>query len=104
MELTKREMCGVEPFAEPIIASLGVEHKKQTAISVELVAKFSLEFFGAFMVHAIPHAHAPQTSQRHSFFLSNVYIDIQLYWPHTRVNIQVLLLGLTPSENSKKAV
>ncbi|OBZ76087.1 Brefeldin A resistance protein [Grifola frondosa] len=38
------KMCGLEHFADAIVGSLGVEHRKRTTIGVELVAKPSLIF------------------------------------------------------------
>lgn len=32
-------MCGLEEYAEAIVGSLSVEHRKRTTIGVELVAK-----------------------------------------------------------------
>jgi len=32
-------MCGLENFADAIVGSLGVEHRKRTTIGVELAAK-----------------------------------------------------------------
>lgn len=34
-------MCGLESFAEALIGSLGIEHRKRTTIAVELAAKVS---------------------------------------------------------------
>lgn len=34
-------MCGLEHFADAIVGSLGVEHRKRTTIAVELAAKVS---------------------------------------------------------------
>ena len=36
------KMCGLEDFADAIVGSLGVEHKKRTTIGVELAAKVCL--------------------------------------------------------------
>ena len=36
-------MCGLEKFADAIVGSLGVEHRKRTTIGVELAAKVSKE-------------------------------------------------------------
>jgi ABC-type multidrug transport system ATPase subunit len=33
------KMCGLEAFADAIVGSLGVEHRKRTTIAVELAAK-----------------------------------------------------------------
>ena len=38
------EMCGLEDYADAVVGSLGVEHRKRTTIGVELVAKPSLIF------------------------------------------------------------
>ncbi|KZT65216.1 hypothetical protein DAEQUDRAFT_716908 [Daedalea quercina L-15889] len=38
------EMCGLEAYADAVVGSLGVEHRKRTTIGVELVAKPSLIF------------------------------------------------------------
>lgn len=38
-------MCGLEKFADAIVGSLGVEHKKRTTIGVELAAKPKLLLF-----------------------------------------------------------
>ncbi|CDO77419.1 hypothetical protein BN946_scf184857.g26 [Trametes cinnabarina] len=38
------KMCGLEAYADAIVGSLGVEHRKRTTIAVELVAKPSLIF------------------------------------------------------------
>lgn len=35
-------MCGLSPFADAMIGSLGVEQKKRTTIGVELAAKVRL--------------------------------------------------------------
>lgn len=35
-------MCGLEAFADAIVGSLGVEHRKRTTIAVELAAKVRL--------------------------------------------------------------
>ena len=35
-------MCGLEEFADAVVGSLGVEHKKRTTIGVELAAKVSI--------------------------------------------------------------
>lgn len=32
-------MCGLEAYADAIVGSLGVEHRKRTTIGVELAAK-----------------------------------------------------------------
>jgi ATP-binding cassette subfamily G (WHITE) protein 2 (SNQ2) len=32
-------MCGLERFADAIVGTLGVEHRKRTTIGVELAAK-----------------------------------------------------------------
>jgi ATP-binding cassette, subfamily G (WHITE), member 2, SNQ2 len=32
-------MCGLEKYADAIVGSLGVEHRKRTTIGVELAAK-----------------------------------------------------------------
>ena len=37
-------MCGLEAYADAIVGTLGVEHRKRTTIAVELVAKPSLIF------------------------------------------------------------
>ncbi|KZT66729.1 hypothetical protein DAEQUDRAFT_714433 [Daedalea quercina L-15889] len=37
-------MCGLENYADAVVGSLGVEHRKRTTIGVELVAKPSLIF------------------------------------------------------------
>lgn len=58
-------MCGLEAYADAIVGTLGVEHKKRTTIGVELAAKvgslyvpirsvvinifFSLNFFSSLM-------------------------------------------------------
>jgi len=34
-------MCGLEDYADAIVGSLGVEHRKRTTIGVELAAKVS---------------------------------------------------------------
>lgn len=36
------EMCGLGPFADAIIGTLGTEEKKRTTIGVELAAKVSI--------------------------------------------------------------
>lgn len=36
------EMCGLQDYADAIVGSLGVEHRKRTTIGVELAAKVSL--------------------------------------------------------------
>jgi ATP-binding cassette, subfamily G (WHITE), member 2, SNQ2 len=36
---TVLKMCGLEKFADAIVGSLGVEHRKRTTIGVELAAK-----------------------------------------------------------------
>ncbi|RDX52640.1 pleiotropic drug resistance ABC transporter [Lentinus brumalis] len=38
------KMCGLEAYADAVVGSLGVEHRKRTTIAVELVAKPSLIF------------------------------------------------------------
>ena len=38
-------MCGLEPYADAIVGSLGVEHRKRTTIGVELAAKPRLLLF-----------------------------------------------------------
>ncbi|EIM87152.1 pleiotropic drug resistance ABC transporter [Stereum hirsutum FP-91666 SS1] len=42
---TVLKMCGLEKFADAIVGSLGVEHKKRTTIGVELAAKPKLLLF-----------------------------------------------------------
>jgi hypothetical protein len=37
-------MCGLQTFANVIVSSLGVEHKKRLTIAVELAAKVSSIF------------------------------------------------------------
>ena len=32
-------MCGLEKYADAVVGSLGVEHRKRTTIGVELAAK-----------------------------------------------------------------
>ena len=39
------KMCGLEAYADAIIGSLGVEHRKRTTIGVELAAKPRLLLF-----------------------------------------------------------
>ena len=36
---TVLKMCGLEKFADAVVGSLGVEHRKRTTIGVELAAK-----------------------------------------------------------------
>jgi ATP-binding cassette subfamily G (WHITE) protein 2 (SNQ2) len=36
-------MCGLEKFADAVVGSLGVEHRKRTTIGVELAAKVGHE-------------------------------------------------------------
>jgi len=36
------QMCGLGPFADAIVGSLGVEQRKRTTIGVELAAKVKL--------------------------------------------------------------
>jgi hypothetical protein len=36
---TVLKMCGLEKYADAIVGTLGVEHKKRTTIGVELAAK-----------------------------------------------------------------
>ena len=36
---TVLRMCGLEKYADAIVGSLGVEHRKRTTIGVELAAK-----------------------------------------------------------------
>jgi ATP-binding cassette subfamily G (WHITE) protein 2 (SNQ2) len=36
------KMCGLEMYADAIVGSLGVEHRKRTTIAVELAAKVSI--------------------------------------------------------------
>ncbi|EMD36973.1 hypothetical protein CERSUDRAFT_114880 [Gelatoporia subvermispora B] len=38
------QMCGLEAYADAVVGSLGVEHRKRTTIAVELVAKPSMIF------------------------------------------------------------
>lgn len=38
-------MCGLDAYADVIIGSLGVEHRKRTTIAVELAAKVSQTLF-----------------------------------------------------------
>ena len=38
-------MCGLGPFADAIVGSLGVEQRKRTTIGVELAAKVELSLF-----------------------------------------------------------
>lgn len=38
-------MCGLQNYADAIVGSLGVEHKKRTTIGVELAAKPKLLLF-----------------------------------------------------------
>ena len=40
---TVLKMCGLEKFADAVVGSLGVEHRKRTTIGVELAAKVSKE-------------------------------------------------------------
>ena len=42
---TVLKMCGLENFADAIVGSLGVEHRKRTTIGVELAAKPKLLLF-----------------------------------------------------------
>jgi ATP-binding cassette subfamily G (WHITE) protein 2 (SNQ2) len=35
------KMCGLEKYADAIVGTLGVEHRKRTTIGVELAAKVS---------------------------------------------------------------
>ena len=37
-------MCGLQAYAEAIVGSLGVEHKKRLTIAVELAAKVRSAF------------------------------------------------------------
>jgi hypothetical protein len=36
---TVLKMCGLEKYADAVVGSLGVEHRKRTTIGVELAAK-----------------------------------------------------------------
>jgi ATP-binding cassette, subfamily G (WHITE), member 2, SNQ2 len=36
------KMCGLENYADAIVGTLGVEHRKRTTIAVELAAKVSI--------------------------------------------------------------
>jgi len=38
-------MCGLDPFADAMVGSLGVEQKKRTTIGVELAAKVQIRVF-----------------------------------------------------------
>ncbi|KAG1777247.1 hypothetical protein EV702DRAFT_954713, partial [Suillus placidus] len=38
-------MCGLEDYADAVVGSLGVEHRKRTTIGVELAAKLKLLLF-----------------------------------------------------------
>lgn len=38
-------MCGLEPFKDAIVGSLGIEQRKRTTIAVELAAKPKLLLF-----------------------------------------------------------
>ncbi|KAF8802071.1 hypothetical protein BYT27DRAFT_7308343 [Phlegmacium glaucopus] len=38
-------MCGLEPFANAMVGSLGIEQRKRTTIEIELAAKPSLLLF-----------------------------------------------------------
>ena len=38
---TVLKMCGLERYADAIVGTLGVEHRKRTTIGVELAAKVS---------------------------------------------------------------
>ena len=42
---TVLKMCGLEAYADAIVGSLGVEHKKRTTIGVELAAKVCFLLF-----------------------------------------------------------
>ena len=39
------KMCGLEAYADAIVGTLGVEHRKRTTIGVELAAKPKLLLF-----------------------------------------------------------
>lgn len=38
------ELCGLEPYRNAAVGSLGIENRKRTTIGVELAAKVSTEF------------------------------------------------------------
>jgi ATP-binding cassette subfamily G (WHITE) protein 2 (SNQ2) len=50
---TVLKMCGLQKYADAIVGTLGVEHRKRTTIGVELAAKVSkatLSFYLCLMV------------------------------------------------------
>ena len=53
---TVLKMCGLEKYAEAIVGTLGVEHRKRTTIGVELAAKVCKETFR----HTVSHSNTPQ--------------------------------------------
>ena len=52
------KMCGLEPFRDAIVGSLGVEHRKRTTIGVELAAKV-----GSVMILSACAAHTRISAQ-----------------------------------------
>ena len=49
-------MCGLEKFADAIVGSLGVEHRKRLTIAVELAAKVSYSVPWQFFVLSTFHS------------------------------------------------
>jgi ATP-binding cassette, subfamily G (WHITE), member 2, SNQ2 len=47
---TVLKMCGLERYADAIVGTLGVEHRKRTTIGVELAAKVSTATFSIWLV------------------------------------------------------
>ena len=58
-------MCGLETYADAVVGSLGVEHRKRTTIGVELAAKVRNEELNPkFSNHDIPQAQIAPLSRR----------------------------------------
>lgn len=59
------KMCGLEPFRDAIVGSLGVEHRKRTTIGVELAAKVgSIVIFPASAAYAATSAQTAPLPRR----------------------------------------
>lgn len=66
---TVLKMCGLEKYADAIVGTLGVEHRKRTTIGVELAAKVCKATFRA----TLSHGDAPQAQIASLFGRTDVW-------------------------------
>jgi ATP-binding cassette subfamily G (WHITE) protein 2 (SNQ2) len=65
---TVLKMCGLEKYADAIVGTLGVEHRKRTTIGVELAAKV----YKVMFCPRLSHGDTPQAQIASIFGRANV--------------------------------